>query len=212
MTFFQDYSLPAPPPRPRTPEFVPPPWSGAPRYELPAVIPVSRFLHRSAGHVVAIESIKVYSTGCDFELTWTIRRTDDDDQEWATMNAGFFNRPGPPGPSVSRDDLFLFGIQFPDGTAASSSTFDRHTGPPLIGQEPDGPVFTFRSGGGHGGDHDLSGEGTLWLWPLPPAGDLRLVTQWTAMGIEESSITLDGAALRDAAADAQAYWPDGTPA
>ena len=210
MTFFQDYPIPAMPPRPRMPEFVPPPWSGPPRYELPAIVPVGRFLHRSAGRVVAVESVSAYSTGCTINLTWTIRRTDEDDQEWAVMNAGFFNRFGPPGPSVSGKDIFLFGVELPDGTRASISTVDQYAGPPM-GQEPEGPVFTFRSGGGHGGDHDLSVTGTLWLWPLPPAGDLRLVTQWTAMGIEESSITLDGAALRDAAMDAQAYWPDGTP-
>ena len=210
MTFFQDYHVPAPPARPRTPEFVPPPWSGPPRYELPSIVPVSRFLYRSTGRVVAVESVSVYSTGCTINLSWTIRRTDEDDQEWATMNAGFFNRFGPPGPSVSGRDIFLFGVELPDGTKASIST-DRHAGPPME-QEPQGPVLTFRSGGGHGGDYDFSSSGTLWLWPLPPAGDVRLVTQWTAMGIGESSITLDGQALRDAAAGAQAYWPEGTPA
>ena len=50
----------------------------------------------------------------------------------------------------------------------------------------------------------------MWLWPLPPARDLRLVAQWTDMGMPESSITLDGTRLRDAAANAQKYWPEDT--
>ena len=45
-------------------------------------------------------------------------------------------------------------------------------------------------------------------WPFPPAGDLRLVAQWTDMGMAESSITLDGTRFRDAAAGAQKYWPE----
>lgn len=54
----------------------------------------------------------------------------------------------------------------------------------------------------------MSAMGTLWLWPLPPAGDLRLLAQWTSMGMPESSIVLDGSRLRAAAAAVQQYSPE----
>ncbi|MEO8284366.1 MAG: hypothetical protein ABI568_13360 [Pseudarthrobacter sp.] len=54
----------------------------------------------------------------------------------------------------------------------------------------------------------MSANAALWLWPLPPAGDLRLVAQCTDMGLPESSISLDGLQLRDAAAGVQKYWPE----
>lgn len=50
----------------------------------------------------------------------------------------------------------------------------------------------------------------VWLWPLPPAGDLRAVCAWPDEGIEETRTTLDATALRAAARDARPLWP-GTP-
>ncbi len=74
--------------------------------------------------------------------------------------------------------------------------------------QPERPVLLFQGQGGNGGDDGMSSCGTLWLWQLPPAGDLRLVTQLTEMGIPESFITLHGAQLNVAAAGAQKYWTD----
>lgn len=54
----------------------------------------------------------------------------------------------------------------------------------------------------------MSGKASLWLWPLPPAGDLRLVAQWAELGMPEASIAIDGGQLREAGARAQKYWPE----
>jgi len=48
----------------------------------------------------------------------------------------------------------------------------------------------------------------LWLWPLPPAGTLDLVTEWRALGIPESRVTLDASVLRAAAGAVQPLWAD----
>ena len=48
----------------------------------------------------------------------------------------------------------------------------------------------------------------LELWPLPPAGEFRLLAQWTALGMPESYVVVDGAQLREAAAGTQKYWPE----
>jgi hypothetical protein len=209
MTFFQDYPIPTPPARPRNPQFTPPAWVTAPRYELPAVVPVGQFLYKSHTFVIAIEAAKVYSTGCVFETSWMLRRTDQDDRRWSEMNA-VFHRPAPHlrDGAISVDSVLLFGMQFPDGTKTSTSSLAMYEQSAPLDQKPDGPVFEFRPKGGNGGDDDMSATGMLWLWPLPPAGDLRLLAQWTSMGMPESSIVLDGGRLQAAAASVQKFWPE----
>jgi hypothetical protein len=77
---------------------------------------------------------------------------------------------------------------------------------------PEAPFLTFQGVGGNGGDDEMAGSGTLWLWPLPPEGELQLVAQWKEFGIEESSFALDGGRLRAAALGAQPFWsPDQNP-
>ncbi len=48
-----------------------------------------------------------------------------------------------------------------------------------------------------------------WLWPLPPVGPLTLVVDFPARGLAESSVTVDGSALRAAAGRAVPLWPAG---
>lgn len=48
----------------------------------------------------------------------------------------------------------------------------------------------------------------VWLWPLPPAGPLRLVCARPDRGIAETSATVDATPLVEAAADAAPLWPD----
>jgi hypothetical protein len=207
MTFFKDFPIPKPPPRGRTVRFVPPPWAGAPRYELPAVVHIGQFLHHTPTRMLAIKSAEVFSTGCTFDLTWIIRRSNEDDEEWAGGNAAFFQhgsrlRAG----QNPFDALLLFGVQLPDGSRASTGS--THGRGPSLDQEkqPAAPVLAFQGQGGGGGDDEMAGSGTLWLWPLPPEGDLRLVAQWKELAFEESSLVLDGGRLRAASAGVQRFW------
>lgn len=210
MTFFQDLPAPEPPRRGRIVRYVPPEWAGAPRHELPSVVHVGRFLHLSPSFVMAVESVKVYSTGCLFELSWMLRRQDESDEKWDELNSSFFARPhgrwAKPGSPLA---ALLCGVELADGSKASSGAMLNWPSPAPDAPQPEPPVILFRGQGGNGGDDEMSASGTIWLWPLPPAGDLRMVAQWTDMGMPESSITLDGAQLREAAAGAQKYWPDG---
>jgi len=47
----------------------------------------------------------------------------------------------------------------------------------------------------------------VWLWPLPPAGPLRVVCAWPDREISETSTTFDATQLRIAAAEATPLWP-----
>jgi hypothetical protein len=158
---------------------------------------------------MAVEAAKVFSTGCTFKVSWMFRRTHQDDRQWSDLNA-VFHRSGPQMRDgiVSIDSGLLYGVQFPDGAKATTSSQAMYGQSMNTGQEPEGPVFEFRGKGGSSNDDEIAGAGSLWLWPLPPAGDLRLVAQWTDMGMAESSIVLDGGKLRDAAARAQQYWQE----
>jgi len=206
LAFFQDFPIPTQPKRGRQVRFVPPPWSGAPRYELPALVNIGQFLHLSPTRVIAVKGVEVYSTGCNIDLTWIVRRGDETDEEWEGLTAVFFQHGFRPKPNQNLlDVLLLFGVELPDGSRA-------FTGPNGGGrymdpsQQPTAPVLTLNGGGGSGGDDELAGSGSLWLWPLPGEGELRLVTQWPALGIDESSLILDGGQLSAAAAGAKEFW------
>lgn len=207
MTFFQDFPVPPLPPRTRSQRYVPPPWAAPPVYELPASVHVGRFLSRTPGMVVAVRGADVFSTGCLFNLSWVLRRADQAEEDWADLQDLFFQQGRGIRRGSGRQTGLMFGVEFPDGAKASTGVLGPH-GLMERGQEPEPPTLVLNNGGGSGGDDEFSGTGTLWLWPLPPAGDLRLVAQWTDFGLEETSIMLDGGALRSAAADVQQYWPE----
>lgn len=207
VTFFRDFPVPPMPPRPRSTRYLPPPWAAAPAYELPAVVHIGKFLHRSSSAVVAVKSADVYSTGCSFSLSWLFRRREQNDEDWADLQYLFFQRGRGIRRLKERQTGLMFGVQFPDGSKAITGTPVPH-GPMESGHRPDPPTLALNNGGGSGGDDEYSATGMLWLWPLPPAGDLRLVAQWLDFGLEETSINLDGSQLREAAAGAQKYWPE----
>jgi hypothetical protein len=209
VTFFQDLPTPEPLPRGRAVRYVPPPWAGAHPHELPKVVHIGRYLHRTGTFVMAVELAKAHSTGCSFDLTWTLRRGEEDDEAWAGLNGAFFGHPHSR-QAVDRRPFaaLLFGVQLADGSKARADSTLHARYPPGAGEQPDPPVLILRGNGGEGGDDEMSGKASLWLWPLPPAGDLRLVAQWAELGVPESSITIDGGQLRDAAAGAQPFWPE----
>ncbi|WP_306632195.1 hypothetical protein [Arthrobacter sp. B1I2] len=207
MTFFQDFPVPPLPPRPRTTRYVPPPWAAAPAYELPAVVHIGKFVSRTPGMVVAVKSADVFSTGCVFSLSWLFRRDDQSDDDWADLQHLFFQPRVGVRRGSGKQTGQMFGVEFPDGTKASTGAMGPHVFMERD-QPPQPPTLVLNNGGGSGGEEEFSGTGALWLWPLPPAGDLRLVSQWTDFGLEETSIVLDGGRLRDAVADVQRFWPE----
>ena len=93
-------------------------------HELPAVVPVSKFIYQSPTFVLAIEAVKIYSAGCIIDASWMFRRTDQDDRRWSDLNA-VFHRGAPHlhNGKISLDSVLLFGVQFPDGTKASTSSY-----------------------------------------------------------------------------------------
>jgi hypothetical protein len=67
---------------------------------------------------------------------------------------------------------------------------------------PDRPLLV--GDGGGGGSRSVDRD--YWLWPLPPAGRLRVVCQWPDQGVERTVHDLDAAPFLDAAARAVPVW------
>ncbi|WP_244296722.1 hypothetical protein [Paenarthrobacter nitroguajacolicus] len=196
MTFFDD--LPEPPARPRQPQPIRPGWFGPPSDELPGIAP-GGFVHRGANSVVALKLVEVYSTGCLLDLAWSIRRSDESDQEWRDIQENSFSRPGLPG--------IMIGVGLADGRKAIAA----HPTPSMFEDTDDvsGPVLTHRGGGGgSAGDEQVDGSAQYWLWPLPVEGDTTLVAKWDDLGVPESSMTVSGEQLGNALGHVRRYWSE----
>jgi hypothetical protein len=101
-------------------------------------------------------------------------------------------------PETLPDEFLRVGVRFSDGRVATNLPGGFWTAP------DDGPLFL--SGHQYG---DLADElpedrrtiyAVRWhVWPIPPPGPLTVACAWPAHGIPESSIELDGDAVRVAA-------------
>ena len=204
MSFFDD--IPEPPQRPRPPRHVPPVWAGPPSDELPAVISVGQFLHRSDRMVMAAKSVEVFSAGCLFEVVWAVRRSSEKDSEWSLITDQCFNRGGyRPDAEGARSGALRFGVAFPDGRKTTTSRL--HPGMFDGSETVSGPVLMMAGGsGGSGSDDELFASSKFWLWPLPLGGDTRVVAQWDDLGMAEVSVLISGEQLAAAAPKVQKYW------
>jgi hypothetical protein len=204
MSFFDD--IPEPPQRPRPPRHVPPVWAGPPSDELPAVIAVGQFLHRSERMVMAAKSVEVFSTGCLFEVVWAVRRSGEKDSEWSLIADQCFNRGGYRlDAEGGRGGALRFGVALPDGRKTTAS----HLHPGMFDGSGTvaGPVLMMAGGGGgSANDDELFASSRFWLWPLPLGGDTRVVAQWGDLGMAEVSVLISGEQLTAAAPKVQKYW------
>jgi len=190
------FELPPPPP-PRPPEQrQQPEWFGPPGNVLGVVVPLDVTVARTSDLVLAVRSASVYPTGLDFDVCLLLREQGVSPVDWHP-----FHRPRP-GAELPPEVLRL-GIQLADG--AKATNIDS----PLFGRGPDEPpappVLMPRGGGGGGHRWDVS----FWLWPLPRPGQLTLVCEWPARGIELTRVDVDAGALLEAAQRATPLWPDG---
>lgn len=205
MSFFDDF--PAPPERLRQAKHVPPVWAAPPSDELPAVVSVGQFLQRSPRMVMAVKSVEVFSTGCVIEMVWTVRRGSESDVEWGTVTEQCFNRASyRNSPQAGHSGGPRFGVGYPDGRKAAADQL-HHPGFEATDVATGPVLMTTGGGGGSGSDDEVGSASRFWLWPLPKVGDLRIVAQWTDLGMGEKSALVSGEELAAAAEKVQKYWP-----
>lgn len=183
-------------------DYTPPPWFGPPTDELGWCVPLSIVVGRSDHAIVAIRAATAYSTGATFDLVALGRGLSERETN------RLFHEQHLIGDEAEPPDGFLrIGFEFADGVRVSNLARDLRTLRP--DSQPTGPLlFQHGGGGGSAGGGELTMQPSLWLWPLPPPGALRVFVEWPALGIELSSATLDGATLRPAAAKSQNLWTD----
>lgn len=186
MSFFP----PEPPPPPRRPpiaEHRRPPWAGPPDNERPVSVPLNVVLARVGDLAAWVADAHVFSEGLGFTIAIASREPMlGADLDWPPF--GYAGAP-------------RFGIGFSDGRRAFVG--DRHHPP----GPPPGPVLSPRGGGASPSRMHTE----LWLWPLPPAGELTLAFAWDAGGIPESVMTIDAGPLLAGAAQVEELWPDDRP-
>jgi hypothetical protein len=178
-----------------------PRWMQPPTDEIPARVPYGLLLARTPDVAFVLAEIEVYSDGCYFRLDWTLRRGDRTDLEWQAAQAAFHDSRGIHAHSES---ALRFGVQLADGERLTSPQ-----GRALQLNQPAseaGRSFIFHRRSGSGGDDTSVHKGGLWLWPLPPAGDLLLVLEWEHFGIPETDYVVDATRLLAAAQTVQPLW------
>jgi hypothetical protein len=217
VSFFEP---PPPPPERIIPEeFEVPEWYGPPEGVLGGVVPLELLLARSDKAAVVIESATVYPAGMEFviDVRWRERS-----EEW--LWPGGYGRRRKHGGGLP-DDLFRAGVQFPDGSKATSlgsgldmpiavahGVEEQGVAAGLVADDEEseeevvrsGPLLKLRSAGGGGQRYSQS----FWLWPLPPEGPLSFVCEWPAFDIGLSRVDVDSALFRDAASRSRPLWDD----
>ena len=185
------------------PTFVRPPWFGPPEGELGVSLPLAVVVGRSDNAVVALRDATAYSMGVALELVAAARGLRQAEAQTLFHEQHFAD------PDDELPAAFLrVGLELPDGTRVSNLTGHRAFSM-RPEQEPDAPLLVpSGGGGGSAGPGHVTMSPAYWLWPLPPAGTLRLFVEWPRLGVALSSCELDGAAIRSAAAKSQPLWAD----
>ena len=182
---------------------------GAPEDVLPGVVPVELVLGRSASTVVMLTGMRAFPTGLQMNLSVRLRgkaaRRDlhsevFDGQYSHDMDADWQER------------RLKWGFELADGRRVTNvdpwphQPNEDHSRPHPPDDwlwEPGHPVLM--GGGGGGGSSSVDRD--YWLWPLPPAGSLRVVCQWLNQDIAVQVQDLDTAPFLAAAARARPVWP-----
>lgn len=158
----------------------------APENEIPVALPQNLLLARTDDAAVALVGLQVYTTGVSFTLVVRLRPSSPQLTGRSLTELVWERGPGAGG--------LLMGLELSDGRRVSTLR---------LPGTPDDVVFA--SGGGSGGEASV--EQSWWLSPLPPEGPLRFVLRCAELGLEETSVVLDGTAIRRAAEDVVTLWP-----
>lgn len=192
MSFFDDIAAPhTPPQRHREPSLD---WVRPPSDELPAVLPVGRFLWHGGDAVVGVSHLEAYSTGCSVQVRWMLRRGSKTDGDWDALLDRWM------GQDRHSGEVLRFGVGLPDGQKTSTQNVPRSGSGPVTG-----PVLMAQAEAG-ASKSAITGSVELWLYPLPAAGDLLLAVEGALLGIPESTMVLDAGEIRRASRRSGGFW------
>lgn len=178
-------------------------WQGPPRDILGHAVPVQQFVARTDHTVIALQHVIAFPEGCNITLHTAVRRGSLDEAAWNRLVESDYG--GYPTATRAEGNL-KFGVRFPDGSRATTVDHPFHGWTPPT-DRPEPPMLIEAGGGSSSSDQSYDSDRQLWLWPLPPPGPFEFVMEWQSMGIDITSVTLDGSAIVRAAEQALPYWP-----
>lgn len=147
---------------------------------------------RSERAAVAVTRLAAYGEGFEFELHVLV----DPDQQPPLRFSGPLRRQMPEG---SAADTLMYGLLFADGSKVTN--LGRYPAENAAGSSP---VLNAGASGGSGHEFRQS----FWVSPLPPAGPLTFACEWAELGIELTTVAIDGQLVIDAAARSQPMFAD----
>jgi hypothetical protein len=154
-----------------------------PENEVPVSVAIDAVLADGEEVAVFISGAHVFSNGVDFTLEVRARHGTNDGR--SGMLGGVHGDGDP-------SNRLLLGVEFSDGRRCTNIgepfTADFH-------DSADRPLLT--PGGGSGGTR--ASDVSLFLFPLPPPGDLRVVCAWPRFGLPEKITILSADAILEAA-------------
>lgn len=180
------------------------PWEGAPKAEIPVVLPVSALLVSNDQVALVLSGVRVFSDGVEFSIEVKVRRaalSEDDWDELLERARGFSHRRTRRSTSRLR-----VGVLLADASKLVSGDWGRSP-------EDGGPKAQLvQSGGsGSGSDRFWVSSWDFWLWPLPSEGPLTVVVDWPQLGLAEGTVVVDGGDLASAARRARPIWSEAGP-
>ena len=134
-------------------------------------------LGRSDVAVVVLRSLTVYSTGFVVDVAMRLKRSE------RQLERDVFTRQG-----MERDS-FEIAVELADGSRFAGSALPAHSDAGAAAG------IALQRGNGNTWGREIS----WWIWPLPPADGIALITTWPAYAIAPTRTPLDAAAIRAAA-------------
>lgn len=160
-----------------------------PDNEVPASVAFDAVLVDTDTLVIFLSGLRVYTGGVEFVLQLRAAPTGSEDEDEYLGHLLHGHRGA---------DGLLIGIEFGDGrSCANVGTLQERS------TDESSPML--HSGGGGGGAR--AADASYFLSPLPPPGDLKLVTALPDRGVAESTVLLPTEAILDAASRARVLWP-----
>jgi hypothetical protein len=154
--------------------------------EVPVSVAFDSVLAVKDDLAVFVSGLRVFSNGVDFTVEIRARR-----------RTGGGRRSLSDALHDHGNSQLLLGVEFSDGRRCSNA------GLRLMEAADDEPTL-WPGGGGVGG---RSAGISLFLSPLPPPGELRMVCAWPSQGVEDSTVLLPTDQILEAAGRVTELWP-----